>query len=433
MAGFDRNKKAKPGEKDAFYANRYVQEPALGLKLLAGLIDAHNRAEKHEVDRLADKLISSCSGLSLAHSDDQFGKILQIIHLLKNPLREKVLHDCAIIGVAGQYSTGKSSLINSLVSKGQDDRTVLPISQNPATSVPAYLLKGEQEKITACTSNGGERIIDGDQLWALSHAFAKAYKINPAQFIDFVAIEYPAFPVDGIALLDTPGFDKSDQAKIVDFADRERTKNALKSADHLIWLINPLAATELITEDIEFIKEIRPTGQLTIIVNKAKTKAEIGISQEPDNCMELQHIRNTCLENNIRVDNMFAYEPWDPDWNNGCKKLLSILHGASKKNKVIREQELNECLNYIEKEISAHAKGVYVKDIKDINKLADQSFNPLELETLVEIRGLMGLQRININRAKDRFREYSRDIKRWAKKTTAAAQSLTKLKTTQKI
>lgn len=418
MAKFSRDRKPDPGTGQRIDNNSYIREPKEGLRLLATIAGGFSNAESEKIDRLADKLASACGRGHIEGFDKKLEKIRQLIQLLKNPVRQRMLSDCAIVGVGGMFSTGKSSLLNSLLENGGDGSKngVLPVSTSPSTSVPAYILFGQTEKITACTSSGLEKPLDEKQLWALSHAFATAYKINPAQFLDFIAIERPDFPVKNIALLDTPGLDKDDTGLSKGYSDKDRTLKALRSVDHLIWLINPNSATTLDKKDITFLKELKPRGKISVIVNKAETKPEIGGAPDPDNCEALRHIRDICDTNNIACHKIFAYEAYDPDWNNGRAKLLEILNKtvASKSKTASRTEDMCELLKNLERDLQDVSDGLHVADMRAIEQMAETAITPVNLKIMVEIFGMMGLERENLKRDIRMFKNYAEEITKWA-------------------
>lgn len=419
MAAFDRKKKADQKFSDPFLNNPYVLDKRKGLQLLTGLIGERSAAGADKIDRLVDRLAAACGRMESVNLEDRLRRIRQLVALLKSHVRQRVLSESAIIGVGGQFSSGKSSLLNSLFQNDSGGRGLLPVSTSPSTSVPAYILAGKEEKITACMCSGREKSLDADQLWALSHAFVSAYKVNPAQFLDFIAIERRDFPLAGVALMDTPGFDKADAGKISKFSDRARTLQALSSVDHLIWLINSSSATALTTEDLTFLRNLSPAGKLTVIVTKAKGKAEIATAPEPDESRELRHIRSAFAEKNLPCERVFAYEAFDPDWNYGREKLFGIMRQVQNESgKKSRYECLSDILGELENSLRNEADSRHVNDMHEIEQIALKSCNPPELATLVGLRGMMGLERVNLHQDYASLRRHAGELKAWAREST---------------
>ena len=183
-----------------------------------------------------------------------------------------LLQGKTILGIGGQFSAGKSAFVNAVVGL----KNLLPVEQNPTTSIPTFVTKGKQPQYLLTAMKGKvSQEISPVELEALSHAFYEKYKISFSAFVDSCIISSPDFKISPkIVLLDTPGFSKPDDlARTFTLSDRERALEQLKRADRLIWLIHQENGG-IRAEDLEFIKDINPTQRILIVVTHADVVSE---------------------------------------------------------------------------------------------------------------------------------------------------------------
>ncbi len=110
-----------------------------------------------------------------------------------------------MVGAGGAFSAGKSSLINTLLGKKR-----LVVEIDPTTSLPTYLLYGEQRQITALNLFRGRVILSQDEFASLTHEEKIKYGSQIAGLLRSAFVSDPDFAWKNIALLDTPGYSKPD-------------------------------------------------------------------------------------------------------------------------------------------------------------------------------------------------------------------------------
>ena len=187
-----------------------------------------------------------------------------------------------VCAVAGSFSSGKSSFLNS-ISGGNED--VLPTEITPTTSLPTYIFHVDVGKLTIDIFNhdGGKKQIDKQTFWEMTHSFERKYDVQLKALVDRVAICTPNLKDwKRIALVDTPGYtnpDANQHAK----GDRQVALEQLLGCRFLIWVVDCEKGT-LPQEDISFIREFlkRPSSKegpsdrkpIYIVLNKADKKAQ---------------------------------------------------------------------------------------------------------------------------------------------------------------
>ena len=179
---------------------------------------------------------------------------LERIHSHMNQMRlAPLLASRNICTVAGSFSSGKSSFLNSLI--GQK---VLPTGITYTTSIPTfvtYVDKNELE-INVFNDAGGKELIDTSIFQQITHNFDKKYNIKLKKIVERVVINTPHLgKYKRVAFIDTPGYTKPDDAQ----GDKDDKKIALQEAlnnPFLIWVVDCERGT-LPQEDVDFLCEFR--------------------------------------------------------------------------------------------------------------------------------------------------------------------------------
>lgn len=180
-----------------------------------------------------------------------------------------------IIALGGGFSSGKSSFLNVLLG----DLGILPEDTKPSTSVPTYIVNGEQHELM------GNNIFDATVRFQLSNIKDIAYgfgriKNEDEEVADEVALGHilqniffstPLNKYKNIAFLDTPGYSKPDSEQYSIKTDAQIARGQLNSSNYILWFVQADSGT-ITEEDIKFIRSLREDIPKLIIVNKADKK-----------------------------------------------------------------------------------------------------------------------------------------------------------------
>lgn len=123
------------------------------------------------------------------------------------------------IAITGQFSSGKSTFLNALLSKN-----VLPTGITPVTSKVNYIRYGDEFKIKVKYANGVEEYYGVD---GLSRFTDQREEVEDVLYLTLYA---PLELLKDVVFVDTPGLNS--QAKV----DTKTTKQVLKEVDGIIWL-----------------------------------------------------------------------------------------------------------------------------------------------------------------------------------------------------
>ncbi|WP_368566296.1 dynamin family protein [Acinetobacter bereziniae] len=203
-------------------------------------------------------------GNVLAH--DQIG--LDFIHEMENFYKFCMLPEIAdkvIVGVGGAFSAGKSSFLNGILG-----RKVLSVAIDPTTSIPTYLIHGEQQKIAAVLKNSQQLDLSLEQFKNLTH-HAEQELHELAVNIDLILLTQPEQRWPNLAFLDTPGYSNHEDIE-QGLCDAHIAKVQLNDVQCLIWLVS--ADQGVISQsDIDFLKTIRSDIPKLIVMSRADKKS----------------------------------------------------------------------------------------------------------------------------------------------------------------
>lgn len=264
-------------------ANPYLDDAEKGLELLKKIMASSGA--KTNSDASSDIIRSAVIPLVAKATLDGETSIIREIN---NRLSEALLPagislraNKAVIGIGGRFSAGKSCFINSLIDAKEH---ILPENQQPTTSISTYIINGTERANTVLTANGSNISVDDDAINALTHRFYEIYKIGFSKYIGNIVLKTPKFNYKNIALLDTPGYNKSDANKKQDASDREQARKQLENVDHIIWVVDSDSVIK--NEDLEFLQMLNNQNPILVVMNKADKKMPEFIREIIDNSRE---------------------------------------------------------------------------------------------------------------------------------------------------
>lgn len=264
-------------------ANPYLDDAEKGLELLKKIMASSGA--KTNRDASSDIIRSAVIPLVAKATIDGETSIIREIN---NRLSEALLPagislraNKAVIGIGGRFSAGKSCFINSLIDAKEH---ILPENQQPTTSISTYIINGTERANTVLTANGSSISVDDDAINALTHRFYEIYNIGFSKYIGNIVLKTPKFNYQNIALLDTPGYNKSDANKKQDASDREQARKQLENVDHIIWVVDSDSVIK--NEDLEFLQMLNNQNPILVVMNKADKKMPEFIREIIDNSRE---------------------------------------------------------------------------------------------------------------------------------------------------
>lgn len=360
--------------------NKYLEDPNRGIELISKLLSydkKYNTKRKtiKKLDYLLDRKLLETSGkINLSNELELYEKLINLSDKLYEQNKMQLLKDRSVIGIGGKFSAGKSKFINALLNSD-----ILPEDQTPTTSIATYIVRESNEDVRAYTYNDQDIPLDMQAAQALTHAFYKKYGLGFSQFINNLVVNVPDFPYSNVALLDTPGYSKSDSGMKRSVSDAEKAYTQLKTVDFLIWLVD-IENGVIQQPDIEFIRSLKTKNPVLIVFNKADKKTDSAIENI------LQSSRSILENTGINIYAVIAYSALEAKEYCGTNKLTSFMVSADQatnRNEDI-EKKINDIIYTISSELISEKKKMIERRNK-IGNIIFRSEDVMEIQTLVEL------------------------------------------------
>ena len=301
-----------------------------------------------------------------------------------------------IVALGGGFSSGKSSFLNSILGE-----KILPADINPSTSVPAYLVSGNDVSVYGINTFGSRVDMEAEDVKLISHGFGKLddddNEATLGHILDSIFISSPLQPFENIALLDTPGYSKAESAEYSAKTDEKIARAQLNSANYILWFVQADSGT-ITQEDISFLETLNRDIPKLIIVNKADKVTE------EDLAVIVRKIKDTLDVKGMQYTDVLTYTR-KKGRNCGREKILAQLNEW---NKGVYESRFaynfkvlfTKCKEYYDSQIDEEAKR-----LNRLNKALTLSENNDITECLTSLLG-------EIKRSKQRLTDHKDTLKK---------------------
>jgi len=245
------------------------------------------------------------------------------------------------IAFVGEFSAGKTSIVNRILSQDDPSVPLLPVSAKATTAIPTYISGGPSTLYQFVSPDNLQKVISEETFKKISKEVLDQIK-GVSSLIQYFVMKYKNPNLEKISILDTPGFNSNDKE------DAERTIGVINECDALFWVFDVNAGT-VNRSSISLIKE-NLKKPLYVIINKVDTKAETEV-----NLVE-QLIRKTLRDEGVAVQKFIRFSAKAP-LDNIMQPILSVTHSAEQESYI---DDISLMLKEFEKEMS--------KDVQELNK-----------------------------------------------------------------
>jgi len=367
--------------------NKYLKNTENAIELISKIIPLTNEDKKDyrrvkKIDNMLDsEFLAPFKDVQIRGEASLQIKLTQISDKLLEQKKYDILRKKTIIGIGGQFSAGKSKFINSILNGGEE---LLPEDQNPTTSIPTYIVKGNEE-ISAYTSENKKVSLDVEELQALTHKFYEKYSMGFSSFIKSLFISTSNIPYEKLVFLDTPGYSKPDSLDAEnqnELSDENRALEQLRSVDYLIWLVD-IENGDLKQPDIEFISKLKLEKPILIVVNKADKKIGREIEQV------IKAVEDTAIDKGINLFAVTAYSSRNREEWKSAGHISDFLESSmADKNKEDIVQQICE----IKRDVLDDIKEKLENCRKERNQLKNIIFNSDDIMEITSLINLYGEQ-----------------------------------------
>lgn len=211
--------------------------------------------------------------------------------------RKSWLDKKTTIAFVGEFSAGKTSIVNRILSQDNPNIPKLPVSTKATTAIPTYIAGGNAVSYSFISGDGQRKVILENTFKKVSKEILDQVK-GVSSLIKYFVMTYQNKNLNGISILDTPGFSSNDSE------DRERTIDVINECDALFWVFDVNAGT-INRSSISVIKE-KLNKPLYIVINKVDTKPESEIRKVE------QLIKTTLAEAGLQVEQFIRFSSKSP-------------------------------------------------------------------------------------------------------------------------
>ena len=302
-----------------------------------------DRAEKNEQTEAFDKmrivyndLINKCIEYDLP-SGKLFKNFDELLEKIEDAINFPLFYHKNIIALCGQFSSGKTSMINSFLKDN-----ILPTSIEPTTAINTFVVYEKDNDLYIRNCFSGQTKVDKEFYDFVTHTFTKEYDKDVHSMVKYVSLHTQKLKYENIALLDTPGYTGQGQDATED--DSNIAMKGIAQADNIIWVVSMENGT-IRLNDLDFLEKEELNGKdILIVFNKADVQSEEDIDKIVEESKSLLDSRG------IDYKDIVVYSSKYPeDYKEGESKLFNFFE--SENNSIERNylEDLNEIFNEFKK------------------------------------------------------------------------------------
>lgn len=270
------------------------------------------------------------------------------------------------IAFVGEFSAGKTSIVNRILSQDDPNVPQLPVSTKATTAIATYIAGGPAVSYQFVTPDDKLKSISQKTFTEKVSKEVLDQVKGVSSLIQYFVMTYKNPHLTGLSILDTPGFNSNDKN------DAERTMEVINECDALFWVFDVNAGT-VNRSSITIIKE-NLNKPLYVVINKVDTKAASEVQKVEDLIKRTLNDEGLKVEKVIRfsaktaladimtpiknVQHLAEKERYLSDLDNSINSILEILDSQVKEaDKEYRNAE-TECRKVDDKFIQ-HMKTLY--------------------------------------------------------------------------
>lgn len=256
------------------------------------------------------------------------------------------------IALVGEFSAGKTSIVNRLLSQDNPNVPQLPVSTKATTAIPTYISGGVGTLYQFVTPSNELKTISENTFKRVNKEVLDQVG-GVSSLIQYFVMKYQNSNLDNLSILDTPGFSSNDKE------DAKRTIGVINECDALFWVFDVNNGTVNRTS-INLIKE-HLAKPLYVVINKVDTKAK----SEVDKVENL--IRKTLKDAGLNIEGYIRFSLKEP-LESIMTPIKSIQHDKTK------DEYLDAIENFIDNIVSELSRIVNEAQ-RDCNQCMNKSNN----------------------------------------------------------
>ena len=210
--------------------------------------------------------------------------------------RKSWLDGKTTVAFVGEFSAGKTSIVNRLLSQDDPNAPLLPVDTEATTAIPTYIASGLKPSYTFISDNKRKTITESTFKSVSKKVLAQIHGVT--SLIKYFVMTYKNNHLEGLSILDTPGFNSNDPE------DAERTIEVINECDALFWVFD-VNVGEINNTSIRLIKN-KLKKPLYVVINKVDTVADTDVDKVE------QLIKNTLQREGITIEGIIRFSEEAP-------------------------------------------------------------------------------------------------------------------------
>lgn len=207
--------------------------------------------------------------------------------------RKSWINGKTTIAFVGEFSAGKTSIVNRILSQDNPKVPQLPVSTKATTAIPTYIAGGPAVTYQFVTPDDKLKAISEQTFTEKVSKEVLDQIKGVSSLIQYFVMTYKNPNLDGLSILDTPGFNSNDEN------DAQRTMEVINECDALFWVFDVNAGT-VNRSSISIIKDYL-NKPLYVVINKVDTKADSEVQKVES------LIKSTLSENGLNVEQFIRF------------------------------------------------------------------------------------------------------------------------------
>ncbi len=196
-----------------------------------------------------------------------------------------------IISFIGEFSAGKTTIVNTILSQGDPNIPKLPTNSKATTAIPTYISGGKLTKYTFVSPDDARKHIDKEKFENVTKdALSKFEGIN--KLIKYFVMEYDNHNLQNLTILDTPGFQSNDPE------DEQRTLGVVNESDALFWVVD-VNRGELNAKSLKILSKF--SKPLYFVLNQCDTVSPAQAQKT------MEQVRKTATAANLKFTDIIQF------------------------------------------------------------------------------------------------------------------------------
>ena len=253
--------------------------------------DEYTKSRNEAIDNVRNTLWNYYDSLTYWDLEENRENIIGLAFHWANERKKPWLKGKKVIALIGEFSAGKTSIVNRILSQDDASAPKLPTNSKATTAIPTYISYGPVFMSQFLDAGGKLKNIKKEDFERVKKDVLG--KVNVSSLLDYFVMSYNNPNLNGITILDTPGFSSNDPE------DERRTCEVINEADILFWVFDVNQAIN--KSSITIIKENIKDVPLFIVMNKCDQ-----LSPNEQNAKE-NNLRETLKKENISIKGVIRF------------------------------------------------------------------------------------------------------------------------------